>query len=78
MLVENQSLLLWLARAGTLITIIGCCGLVLGLANIFDMEVFAYGLSSGIRIIGSLAIAGCLISAIAYGVLEHREHHNQE
>ncbi|OWS71446.1 hypothetical protein CBI30_06815 [Polynucleobacter aenigmaticus] len=55
---------------GNLLTIFGCLSLLLGLAGVFNLEVFAYGLSSGIRIVGSLAIAGCLLSAISYGVLD--------
>jgi len=55
---------------GNLLTIFGCLFLILGLAGVFNLEVLAYGLSSGIRIVGSLAIAGCLLSAISYGVLD--------
>jgi len=55
---------------GNLLTIFGCLSLALGLAGVFNLEVLAYGLSSGIRIVGSLAIAGCLLSAISYGVLD--------
>jgi len=36
-------------------------------------EYFALGISSGIRVIGSVAIAGCLVSAIGYGVVEYFE-----
>jgi hypothetical protein len=36
-----------------------------------DMETFSFGLSSGVRIIGSVAIAGCLLSAIGYGVSDY-------
>jgi hypothetical protein len=43
----------------------------LGVLGIFDMDRFALGLSSGIRIIGSVAIGGCLLSAIGYGVLDY-------
>ena len=53
---------------GNLLTIIGCIGIVLGLAGVYNLDIFSYGLSSGIRIVGSIAIAGCLLSAIGYGV----------
>ena len=33
----------------------------------------ALGISSGVRVIGTVAIAGCLLSAIGYGVLEYLE-----
>ena len=44
-------------------------------ADIKEMQAqsFAVGISSGIRVIGSLAIAGCLLSAIGYGVEEYFE-----
>jgi hypothetical protein len=45
--------------------------LLLGVFGIFDMNRFAIGLSSGIRIIGTVAIAGCLLSAIGYGALDY-------
>jgi hypothetical protein len=31
------------------------------------------GLSSGVRVIGSVAIAGCLLSAIGYGIVDYLE-----
>jgi len=34
---------------------------------------FAFGMSSGIRMIASVAIAGCLLSAIGYGIEEYLE-----
>jgi hypothetical protein len=39
--------------------------------GVFDMDFFSLGLSSGIRIIGTVAIAGCLLSAIGYGILDY-------
>jgi len=56
---------------GNILVAIGCTGLVLGMLNILDMETFSFGLSSGVRIIGSVAIAGCLLSAIGYGVSDY-------
>jgi hypothetical protein len=58
---------------GNLLTAMGCLGLVLGLAGVFNLDSFAYGLSSGIRIVGSVAIAGCLLSAIGSGVLDYTQ-----
>jgi hypothetical protein len=54
--------------SGNAITLIGCMLLLLGLAGVFDMQLFSFGLSSGIRVIGTVAIAGCLLSAIGYGI----------
>lgn len=53
---------------GNFFTLVGCFGIALGLAGIYNLDIFSYGLSSGIRIVGSLAIAGCLLSAIGYGI----------
>ena len=55
---------------GMVLTVIGCVGLVLGVAGVYDMDIFAFGLSAGVRIVGTVAIAGCLLSAICYGILD--------
>jgi hydroxyethylthiazole kinase-like sugar kinase family protein len=62
-----------LIRAGNSLTVIGCMGLVLGLSDIVPVQLFAIGISSGIRVIGSVAIAGCLLSAMGYGAIEYFE-----
>jgi hydroxyethylthiazole kinase-like sugar kinase family protein len=56
---------------GNTLTVIGCVGLVLGLLDIIPAQLFAIGISSGIRVIGSVAIAGCLLSAMGYGAIEN-------
>jgi hypothetical protein len=58
----------YVALAGNLITLLGCVMLILGMVGLFDMQKFSFGLSSGIRVIGTFAIGGCLLSAIGYGV----------
>jgi hypothetical protein len=58
---------------GNVLTVIGCAGLLLATTGLLPAEAFAVGLSSGIRVIGSLAIAGCLLSAIGYGIEEYLE-----
>ena len=55
---------------GNFTTFVGCIGIALGLAGIYNLDIFSYGLSSGIRIVGSVAIAGCLLSAFGYGVTD--------
>jgi hypothetical protein len=60
-----------LIRVGNSLTVIGCAGLILGLSGVIPVEFFAIGISSGIRVIASVAIAGCLLSAIGYGVIEY-------
>ena len=61
----------FLAVLGNVLAVLGCLGLILGVLGVFDMNRFALGLSSGIRIIGTVAITGCLLSAIGYGVLDY-------
>ncbi len=58
---------------GNSLTAIGCIGLALALSDLIDGDLFVVGISSGIRIIGSVAITGCLLSAIGYGVGEYFE-----
>lgn len=62
-----------LVVAGNTLALVGCTGVLLGAAGIIPFDIFAIGLSSGIRVIGSFAIAGCLLSAIGYGYLEFIE-----
>ena len=62
-----------LIRVGNSLTVIGCAGLMLGLSDIIPAQLFAIGISSGIRVIGSVAIAGCLLSAMGYGAIEYLE-----
>jgi hypothetical protein len=56
---------------GNSLTVVGCVGLILGLSGLIPAELFAIGISSGIRVIGSVAIAGCLLSAMGYGIVDH-------
>lgn len=62
-----------LIRVGIALTVIGSLGLTLGLLDIIPAPLFAIGISSGIRVIGSVAIAGCLLSAVGYGAIEYLE-----
>lgn len=59
---------------GVALTVIGCLGLLLGFAGVYDLQIFAFGLSAGVRIVGSVAIAGCLLSAMSYGILDFVDH----
>ena len=58
---------------GNSLTVIGCLGLMPGLWRVIPVEFFAIGMSSGMRVIGSVAIAGCLLSAMGYGAIEYSE-----
>jgi len=62
-----------LILVGNSLTAIGCFGLVLALSGLIQAEFFALGISSGIRVIGSVAVSGCLLSAIGYGMVEYFE-----
>jgi hypothetical protein len=62
-----------LVVVGNVLTVIGCSGLLLAATGLIPVQSFAVGISSGVRVIGSLAIAGCLLSAIGYGVEEYLE-----
>jgi len=59
---------------GNSLTAIGCVGLLLTLSGLIQAEFFAIGISSGVRVIGSLAVSGCLFSAIGYGIIEFLEN----
>jgi hydroxyethylthiazole kinase-like sugar kinase family protein len=56
---------------GNSMTLIGCVGLLLGATGIVSLEAFATGISSGVRVVGSVAVAGCLLSAIGYGIVDY-------
>jgi hypothetical protein len=58
---------------GNVLTVIGCSGLLLAATGLISVQSFAVGISSGVRVIGSLAIAGCMLSAIGYGLEEYLE-----
>jgi hypothetical protein len=62
-----------LILVGNSLTAIGCVGLVLALSGLIQADFFALGISSGIRVIGSVAVTGCLVSAIGYSVVEYFE-----
>lgn len=62
-----------LVLVGNTLTVIGCLGLALVAIGVIDPVHFVIGISSGVRVIGSVAIAGCLLSAIGYGILDLQE-----
>jgi hydroxyethylthiazole kinase-like sugar kinase family protein len=71
MQISVQGIIRLLIIAGNFVTAVGCLGLLLGAAGVIATEAFAIGLSSGIRVIGSVAITGCLMSAVGYAYKEH-------
>ena len=60
----------FISALGILLIVLGCIALLLGLLGVFNLDIFAFGLSAGIRVVGTVAIAGCLLSAIGYGTRE--------
>lgn len=65
-----------LVLVGNTLTVTGCLGLALAAIGVIDPELFAIGISSGVRVIGSVAIGGCLLSAIGYGIPDLQERSN--
>lgn len=63
-----------LVLVGNTLTAIGCLGLVAVVTGLVPEALFAVGISSGVRIVASVAIAGCLLSAIGYGASEHSKN----
>ena len=53
-------------------TLIGLSLLIilLSFTGLLNLDLFSFGLSSGLRIVGSFAIAGCMINALSYGFIE--------
>jgi drug/metabolite transporter (DMT)-like permease len=63
-----------LINVGNTLTIIGCLVMFVGLIGLIPLDMFAVGLSSGIRVIATLAIMGCLLSAIGYGLMDYFDY----
>jgi hypothetical protein len=42
--------------------------ITLSLWDFISADLFSFGISSGIRVLGGCAIMGCLLSAIGYGI----------
>jgi hypothetical protein len=55
---------------GNSLTFLGFLGLLLGFIGLVEMNLLSFGLSSGVRVIGTVAIAGCLLSAVGYSFLD--------
>ena len=57
------------------LTVLGLVLIILSFFKVFDFETFSYGISSGIRVLASISIAGCLLSAIGFKIIEYKDHH---
>lgn len=60
----------WMSFIGNSFIVVGGLGLILGIAGVIDLDAFAFGISAGVRVVGTLAITGCLLSAISCFALE--------
>lgn len=56
---------------GATLTLIGVAGLILGFAGLIDLKIFAFGITAGVRVVGTLAVTGCLLGAIGCFGLEY-------
>jgi len=50
--------------------LVSCSIIFMGLLGIISLDLFSIGFSSGIRILASFAITGCLAGAIGYWIQE--------
>ena len=67
-----------LITLGFFISCISLILIILGLWSLISVEQFAYGLSSGIRVLVGCAIIGCLLSAIGYGIGDYFNNESKE
>ena len=56
---------------GVILTLTGSMGLVLGFTGLIELDAFAFGISAGVRVVGTVAITGCLLGAIGCFGLEY-------
>ena len=57
-----------LIALGFFISSISFILITLSLWDLISADLFSFGISSGIRVLGSCAIMGCLLSAVGYGI----------
>lgn len=56
---------------GFILTLIGTAGLILGFAGLINVNIFAFGITAGVRVVGTLAVTGCLLGAVGCFGLEY-------
>jgi hypothetical protein len=52
--------------------------ITLSLWDFISADLFSFGISSGIRVLGGCAIIGCLLSAIGYGLGDYFNNEAKE
>lgn len=56
---------------GVILALTGSVGLVLGFTGLIDLDSFSFGITAGVRVVGTLAIAGCMLGATGSFGLEY-------
>ena len=70
MQVSNKVVARLLIVVGNTLAALGCVGL--GLVATGMMAIGSIGLPAGLRLVGSMAVAGCLLSAVGYAYQERQ------
>jgi hypothetical protein len=67
-----------LITLGFFISSISFILITLSLWDFISADLFSFGISSGIRVLGGCAIIGCLLSAIGYGIGDYFNNEAKE
>jgi hypothetical protein len=67
-----------LITLGFFISSISFILITLSLWDFISADLFSFGISSGIRLLGGCAIIGCLLSAIGYGIGDYFNNEAKE
>ncbi len=54
----------FLIATGIVLILIGSAGLALGFLGVINLDIFAFGVTAGVRAVGTVAVVGCLLGAI--------------
>ena len=65
--------LTYLAYFGVALTVIGSFLFLLAILNIIDVSIFGFGVTTGHRNLGGIAVFGTIVSAVSYGIIENSE-----
>jgi hypothetical protein len=62
-----------LVLVGNFLTATGCIALIAVVSGLISADLFPTGAAFGVRAAGSVAITGCLMSAVGYGIVDYLE-----
>ena len=65
--------LTYLAYFGIALTVTGSFLFLLAILNIIDVSIFGFGVTTGHRNLGGIAVFGTIVSAVSYGIIENSE-----